>query len=305
MICPHCGSTLQEGSQFCHICGAQLAGVMPPPPPMAAVPPPASVAAVPPVPPANTMSAANQTPRSIAELQACYTAHHLPPEEVTRFFIGKNTYQARAFGVYRNEVGEFVVYKNKANGQRAIRYQGMDEAHAVEEIYLKLRDEMAQQKAHNRTQRANSRQRGTSYASTPYSNGLNRATGISMKKNGCLGRLGFIGIIIAVIIGAVVMSDKVPNGYYRYNGTEYYHQGSSWYRYNPLSDNWLEAESMSDFITDDNADQYRYYNHQGTSFESTDWYDDGSSYDDSSDYDDDWDDDDDWDSGSSDWDSDW
>ena len=54
----------------------------------------------------------------------------MPPEETTRFFIGKNTKEPKAFGIYE-ENGIFVVYKNKANGQRAIRYQGTDEAYVL------------------------------------------------------------------------------------------------------------------------------------------------------------------------------
>ncbi|MBR1454171.1 MAG: APC family permease, partial [Lachnospiraceae bacterium] len=47
----------------------------------------------------------------------------------------------KAFGIYQAEDGNFVVYKNKANGQRAIRYNGPDEAYAVKELFLKLQDE--------------------------------------------------------------------------------------------------------------------------------------------------------------------
>lgn len=94
--CPYCGSTIDEKSQYCHICGTPLDVVQ---------------------------NKLGQKPQTIEELQAWYTDHHLPPEEVTRFFIGKNILEPKAFGVYKNEVGEFVVYKNKASGERAIRYR--------------------------------------------------------------------------------------------------------------------------------------------------------------------------------------
>ena len=42
----------------------------------------------------------------------------------------------------------FIVYKNKADGTRAVRYKGTDEAYAVNELYLKLKDEILNQKAH-------------------------------------------------------------------------------------------------------------------------------------------------------------
>lgn len=87
-------------------------------------------------------------PQTIEELKAWYTAHNLPPEEVTRFFIGKDYKEPKVFGIYQD--GErFIVYKNKADGSRAIRYEGGDEAYAVNELYLKLKEEIARQKAQN------------------------------------------------------------------------------------------------------------------------------------------------------------
>ena len=35
-----------------------------------------------------------------------------------------------------------MVYKNKADGSRAVRYSGPDEAYAVRELYLKLKSEV-------------------------------------------------------------------------------------------------------------------------------------------------------------------
>ncbi len=66
-------------------------------------------------------------PRTIEQLKEWYAARHLPPEEVTRFFIGKDYRQPRAFGIYKDENDDFIVYKNKDTGERAIRYKGRDE----------------------------------------------------------------------------------------------------------------------------------------------------------------------------------
>lgn len=91
---------------------------------------------------------ANNIPKTIEQLKDWYKAMKLPPEETTRFFIGKDTHAPKAFGIY--QVGNvFVVYKNKSDGKRAIRYEGTDEAYAVNEIYMKLKDEILRQKAHN------------------------------------------------------------------------------------------------------------------------------------------------------------
>ena len=64
------------------------------------------------------------------------------PLEKMRFFIGEDYKGARAFGIFQDGNGDFVVYKNKDNGQRAVRYQGKDEAYAVNEIYQKLKAEV-------------------------------------------------------------------------------------------------------------------------------------------------------------------
>lgn len=88
----------------------------------------------------------NET-KTIEELKQWYIDAHLPPENITRFFIGKNCKEKKAFGIYKDtNTGHFVVYKNKANGVRAIRYEGFDEAFAVNELYLRLKQEIANQK---------------------------------------------------------------------------------------------------------------------------------------------------------------
>ena len=56
----------------------------------------------------------------------------------TRFFIGINYRDPKAFGIYQNDAGDFVVYKNKADGTRVIRYQGDDQAFAVHELYQRF-----------------------------------------------------------------------------------------------------------------------------------------------------------------------
>ena len=92
---------------------------------------------------------ADHTPQNIEELKKWYEDRNLPPYETTRFFIGIDYKKPKAFGIYE-ENGEFIVYKNKADGSRAVRYRGSDEAYAVNEIYLKLKSEILNQKAGQR-----------------------------------------------------------------------------------------------------------------------------------------------------------
>ena len=112
-ICPACGHEVMEYDKFCPTCHAELI--------------------------------LTSQPMTIAELQQWYADRNLPPYDVTRFFLGMNVSQARAFGIYE-ENGEFIVYKNKDDGSRAIRYRGTDEAYAVNEIFEKLKSEILKQK---------------------------------------------------------------------------------------------------------------------------------------------------------------
>ena len=123
--CEYCGSMIPETVEQCPYCGASNNSIK---------------------------RTADGTPKTIAELAKWYEDRHLPPYEITRFFIGIDYRQPRAFGIYQDG-DQFIVYKNKANGERAIRYQGTDEAYAVNELYLKLKSEILNQKANNQTRK--------------------------------------------------------------------------------------------------------------------------------------------------------
>ena len=91
---------------------------------------------------------ANGVPQTIEELKAWAKEMNLPLEEM-RTFIGEDYKGAKAFGIYKDETdGTFVVYKNKEDGTRAVRYKGSDEAYAVNELYQKMKERVAVQKAH-------------------------------------------------------------------------------------------------------------------------------------------------------------
>ena len=85
---------------------------------------------------------------TIEQLKQWYDSNGLPPEKITRFFIGKDCKEARAFGIYRDDsINGFVVYKNNSKGERTVRYSGGDEDYAVGELYAKLSEAVAIQKA--------------------------------------------------------------------------------------------------------------------------------------------------------------
>ena len=82
-------------------------------------------------------------PRTIYELKQFGRKMGISFER-PHFHIGENYKGRCAFGIYKDErTGNYVVYKNKDNGERAIRYNGPDEAYAVNEIYQKLKERSA------------------------------------------------------------------------------------------------------------------------------------------------------------------
>lgn len=235
----------------------------------------------------NCVRGAKEAPKTIEELKTWYTAHNLPPEEVTRFFIGKNYTQPKAFGIYE-ENGEFIVYKNKADGTRAVRYQGRDEAYAVNELYQKLKEEIANQKARNGHNGGNRNSGGKKNGTSPITYFL-----IALA---CIFLIGFI---------SVKLDNSPSRGYYRYQDDVYYYL-NDWYIYDYSYNNWSYTSVDSELSG--NADTYyessTYSSSYGVSdFEYTSYYQDwqSSSWDDDSS----WDSSDSWDSGSTDWGSDW
>ena len=135
--CEYCGSMMEDTLEKCPNCGAVNT---------------------------NVKRMTDTTPQTIEELQGWYEARNLPPYETTRFFLGIDHQGPKAIGIYKKD-GEFIVYKNKADGTRAIRYQGTDEAYAVNEVYLKLKATILDQKAQNAAGRSAST-RGTTVSSS-------------------------------------------------------------------------------------------------------------------------------------------
>ena len=259
-----------------------------------------------------------QRPRTIEELKRWYMDKNLPSENVTRFFIGKDYKGAKAFGIYKDEAtNKCVVYKNKADGSRSIRYEGMDEAYAVNELYKKLKAEIYNQKNNNprnyrnNTSYINNRNNYNYYDNYGRTN-YNRGKSIQL---GSLKTIIIIYIVIFVLI--CFFAIKSPRrGYYSYNDDYYYYQSGSWYIYDDEYDSWDYA-AIPDEFEDDYSDYYTSSNYSYSygidDFEDSVYYESSSSssgdydsdYDSDYDWDSDWDSSDSWDSDYSDWDSDW
>ncbi len=267
--CPYCGSTVRSDEQNCPGCGAP-----------------------------NELYVADSpkkitNPKTIAELQE-YCAERGMPLLRMRFFIGEDFKEPRAFGIYRDG-DKVVVYKNKADGSRAVRYEGPDEEFAVNEIYQKLLQE-----CHNRGIYPDGK---PAQGQTPPHSGSANNKGRLSKKS--------IFLIIAAIIIIGVLSRYIghtKDGYYRLEDADrtYYLYGSDWY-YSYDNDDynyWYHADqapvdNYSDYSI---GDSWNSSWDVGNFKDSSTWDDINASSDSGSSSSSDWDS---WDSGSTDWDSDW
>ena len=238
----------------------------------------------------------NNVPRTIEELKQWYVAMNLPDENITRFFIGKDYKHPKAFGIYQDErTGNFIVYKNKGDGERAVRYNGKDEAYAVNELYKKLKDEIYKQKHNNVNNQNNNYEKNNNYSNTTQS---------KIFSGKFIDTIKIVGIFVLILF--LYFGVHVPErGYYRYNDDYYYYQSGRWYEYDDYY-GWQYAD-IDDYFEDNYSDYYysSYYDYDYDidRFEDSDYYNEPSSS--SEDSDSSWDSSDSWDSGSTDWDSDW
>ena len=179
----------------------------------------------------------NGVPKTIEELKQWYIDHHLPDENTTRFFIGRDYAGPRAFGIYKdNNSGKIIVYKNKSDGTRMTRYSGTDEEYAVNELYMKLKEEMQNQRNHFNSYNNSPSFNTRSYGNTTYSN--NSANNSRL--------VSIVVVIILIIVIASAFSYK-RGGYY-YSGGGYsssyssydsdYSSSSSYYDSDYSSSSW-------------------------------------------------------------------
>lgn len=238
-------------------------------------------------------------PKTIDELKGFCAAHNMPLVKM-RFFIGMNFTEPKAFGIYKDDHGNFVVYKNKADGTRAIRYEGPDEAYAVNEIYQKIRSEIQQRK------------------NAQLKNNGGKAPQKHRKKQSWkdIAALIIFSVVVVGLIGLIGFSIASPSpsrGYYTYNDSYYYYDTDDWYIYDYYSNAWAPAAYVDDELSYNYSDYISgsgYSDSYGiNSFEDSEYY---VVHDNSDEYwNDDWDDDDwdydydSWDYNDSDWDSDW
>ncbi len=217
-------------------------------------------------------------PTTIEGLKEWYESKGLPPYETTRFFIGIDYKKPRAFGIYKDEIsGNFIVYKNKDDGTRAVRYEGTDEAYAVNELHTRLKQEILQQKSRNLQ---------------------NNQTSSGNRQTVGSGRWS-LGKFLGIIIGFMIFTTVAPTlfyvfcffafqpsakGYYMcndeamYSGKLYYHYGlgdNDWAEY--VNGDWNRAANFPSkfnshrkaknyFLSEDYSAEYGGYDFEDSVF---------------------------------------
>ena len=197
-------------------------------------------------------------PKTLSELKE-YCAERGMPLLRMRFFIGVNIQEPRAFGIYQ-EGGRFIVYKNKSDGSRAVRYNGPDEAYAVNEIYTKLIDECHNRGIYpdqpGRSAAAQSRAAADTdsvQAIEQWAAGMEkhqRKLEEKKKKKNRRTLLIVVGALAALFVAAiisVISTSPVPleEGYYLdSNSAVYLYQnlGSGYSKWHVFRDSWVKAD---------------------------------------------------------------
>lgn len=228
-------------------------------------------------------------PRTIEELKEWTKINNLPLEDM-RVFIGVDYKYPKAFGIYQDpNTEEFIVYKNKADGSRTIRYSGDNEEIAVKELFFKMREMIRQQKANNaRTNNVNPIFAFVCYAAP-------------------------LLVILSITICVCMLSQSQRiKGYYSYNQNYYYFSLHDLYEWNEALNSWIESDEDYDIL--DSDDIYFYGNDYKNDYE--DYFSDFSDseyyqlekelyYNDDDSNDDHWDSNQNWNDSLTDWDSDW
>ena len=256
----------------------------------------------------------NEVPKTIEQLKKWYIYQNLPDEEITRFFIGKNYKGPKAFGIYKDKkTDNYIVYKNKSDGTRFIRYNGKDETYAVNEIFLKLKHKVVSSSTSNKDKSTMSNNVNQSNASNMTSTSkqnltnnlqrikrkrktsvtsnsdnikkINESTN-SVKSNPEKSSKRFF-LILSVCLAEIlifitiifILVSQPEDGYYLCNNNYYYYQNWSWYVFKYDIDDWEKCNSAPKELKKHSSNYivYDYNTINITHFENSRFYKNSSS----------------------------
>ena len=275
---------------------------------------------------------------TIEEIQAQAERLGMPLAKM-RFFPGENRADPKCFGIYADIDGNFIVYKNKADGTRAVRYRGRSEAEACEIFWDKIEEEVRKRQKDrdwwkHQQQLASDPEYASEFEKEMTRRAVRRSTPAPASSRNRLTTFLPLMILPFILAGFMLLTNRPAvshphTGYYTTPQQEiYYYDHGDWYGWNDGA--WHEYDDF-DYNTwsswgydgshvPSTADDTSFYEFSDSEYYKDTYYDDNDSYDYDDTYDSDWSDDwddywdssddydydwSDWDTSDTDWDSDW
>lgn len=204
----------------------------------------------------------DSVPDSLESLQKFVRDNNIDLKKL-KLYINEDTKQIGAYGMIKDEYGDFTFYRNRSDGTRSVRYKGNNEAFAVNEFYrilIAVRSEVdiKPEDILNRPVLPEGKQ--SKYP-------LRRVVIITA---GILVVLGIFIVFLSTLFSALHPdSKKVTPGYYTYFGKTYYHDSTGWYE-SAGNDQWVRADLDDSFLNhsdkylndDYDGEQFDYYKYQ-------------------------------------------
>lgn len=133
-------------------------------------------------------------PKTVEGLRNYCKNHDVDPHSL-HFHIGSDYRGARAYGIYRDTDGKFVVYKNHRDKRRTELFRDADEGAAVAVLYAKLQRARFGRRKHRRHREGN----------LAHATSGGRTAARKVASHGSVGQLLTAGLAIILLLAALFL----------------------------------------------------------------------------------------------------
>ena len=208
ILCEYCNSYIDDSEEKCPNCGAVNI---------------------------HMARTASNVPKTTEELQQ-WCMHKNITAAQSNFFLGINKDEVCASGIYQDEAtGNFIVYKNIFDGTHTVFYEGKDEAYAVFDCYMRLRESLLKQTPtviHSHSHSESDLPLYDPYEELRNGEGLDLNIKWKLDKKKLWKASPFILIAILVLLFLGFSINGPAEGYYKYEDNIYYFQKNcGWYEF--------------------------------------------------------------------------
>ncbi|MBQ1371968.1 MAG: hypothetical protein IIY70_03460 [Oscillospiraceae bacterium] len=184
-------------------------------------------------------------PKTLRELEQLLEDNRLSPSNI-RLHLREDYPGPLCCGIFQDGEGNFVVYKNRIDGSRLVRYRGPDESYAVGELVDKMLEQVEVRRALHVVLPHEQGSMTVQKDSAPKGKKPGRSSGKRRSKIKW-NYLGLFSPLLIVLLLWVVMNwNSTKPGYYLYQNSYYYYQDSDWFVYQ--GDTWFPTVPV--FATD-------------------------------------------------------